>query len=49
MTELQTQLPSLACFSPQIKELHIQVASHLHVIDAKLEAQAQLKLEALQR
>lgn len=49
MTELQAKLPSQACLSPQTKKLHIEVVSHLHVTDAKLEAQAQLKLEALQK
>ncbi|KAF4070784.1 hypothetical protein AMELA_G00277550 [Ameiurus melas] len=49
MNELQAILPSQACFSPQTKKLHIQVVSYLHVTDAKLEAQAQLKLDALQR
>ncbi|MCI4389446.1 hypothetical protein PGIGA_G00098050 [Pangasianodon gigas] len=49
VTELHARLPSQACFSPQTKKLHIQVVNHLHMTDAKLEAQAQLKLEALQR
>lgn len=49
LTEIQARLPSQACFSSQIKRLHIQVVSHLHVIEAKLEAQALLKLENLQR
>lgn len=49
MNELQAILPSQVCFSPQTEKLHIQVVSYLHVTDAKLEAQAQLKLEALQR
>lgn len=49
VTKLQACLPSQACFSPRIKNLHIQFVSHLYVTHAKLEAQAQLKLEALQR
>ncbi|XP_046692457.1 nesprin-2-like isoform X2 [Silurus meridionalis] len=49
MAELQTRLPPQACFSPQTEKLHIQVVSYLQVTDAKLKAQAQVKLEALQR
>lgn len=49
MTGLQARLPSQACFSPRTKKLHMQVVSYLHVTDAKMEAQAQLKLEALQK
>ncbi|KAK2864041.1 hypothetical protein Q7C36_003195 [Tachysurus vachellii] len=48
ITEFQARLPSQACFSPQTKTLHIQFLSHLYVTHAKVEAQAQLKLETIQ-
>ncbi|GAA6103692.1 nesprin-2 [Tachysurus ichikawai] len=48
ITEFQARLPSQACFSPQTKTLHIQFVSHLYVTHAKVEAQAQLKLETIQ-
>ncbi|KAK3542505.1 hypothetical protein QTP86_027710 [Hemibagrus guttatus] len=49
VTEIQARLPSQACFSPQTETLHIQFLSYLYVTHAKLHAQAQFKLEDLQR
>ncbi|XP_058234972.1 nesprin-1 isoform X2 [Hemibagrus wyckioides] len=49
VTEIQERLPSQACFSPQTETLHIQFLSYLYVTHAKLHAQAQFKLETLQR
>ncbi|TRY94947.1 hypothetical protein DNTS_013096, partial [Danionella cerebrum] len=43
-------VPQQTCFSiSQTKQLHIEALSRLLVQDAKLEAQAQIRLEALQR
>ncbi|XP_051511030.1 LOW QUALITY PROTEIN: nesprin-2-like [Myxocyprinus asiaticus] len=50
LAEVGTRIPQHTCLSvPQTEQLHIQVLSHLLVQDAKLEAQAQLRLEALHR
>ncbi|KAF4099427.1 hypothetical protein G5714_019553 [Onychostoma macrolepis] len=49
-SEVGASVPQQTCLSiPLTEQLHIKVLSHLLVQDAKLEAQAQLRLEALQR
>ncbi|XP_043093802.1 nesprin-2 isoform X3 [Puntigrus tetrazona] len=50
LSEVGASVPQQTCLSiPLTEQLHIEVLSHLLVQDAKLEAQAQLRLEALQR
>ncbi|XP_051500897.1 nesprin-2-like [Myxocyprinus asiaticus] len=50
LAEVGACIPQHTCLSiPQTEQLHIQVLSDLLVQDAKLEAQAQLRLEALHR
>ncbi|XP_067239734.1 nesprin-2-like isoform X8 [Chanodichthys erythropterus] len=50
LSEVGVCVPQQKCLSiPLTEQLHIEVLSHLLVQDAKLEAQAQLRLEALQR
>ncbi|XP_051954461.1 nesprin-2-like [Xyrauchen texanus] len=50
LAEVGTRIPRHTCLSiPQTEHIHIQVLSHLLVLDAKLEAQAQLRMEALHR
>ncbi|XP_049338084.1 nesprin-2 isoform X3 [Astyanax mexicanus] len=50
MDEIHSRLPAHPCFSTSLTEkLQIQVISHMLVEDAILEAQIQLKLNALQR
>lgn len=50
LSEVGASVPQQTCLSiPLTEQLHIKVLSHLLVQDAKLEAQAQLRLEALQR
>lgn len=50
LSEVGACIPQQTCLSiPLTEQLHIKVFSHLLVQDAKLEAQAQLRLKALQR
>ncbi|XDV42021.1 hypothetical protein PO909_010774 [Leuciscus waleckii] len=50
LSEIGACVPQQTCLSiPLTEQLHIEVFSHLLVQDAKLEAQAQLRLKALQR
>ncbi|XP_059369612.1 nesprin-2-like [Carassius carassius] len=50
LSDVGASVPQQTCLSiPLIEQLHIEVLSHLLVQDAKFEAQAQLRLEALQR
>ncbi|XP_052390559.1 nesprin-2 isoform X4 [Carassius gibelio] len=50
LSEVGASVPQQTCLSiPLTEQLHIKVLSHLLVQDAKLEAQAQLRLEVLQR
>lgn len=50
LSEVGVCIPQQKCLSiPLTEQLHIEVLSHLLVQDAKLEAQAQLRLEVLQR
>lgn len=50
LSEVGASVPQQTCLSiPLTEQLHIKVLSHLLVQGAKLEAQAQLRLEALQR
>ncbi|KAK7133211.1 hypothetical protein R3I94_015172 [Phoxinus phoxinus] len=50
LSEVGACVPQQTCLSiPLTEQLHIEVFSHLLVQDAKLEAQAQLRLKALQR
>ncbi|XP_016380976.1 nesprin-2-like [Sinocyclocheilus rhinocerous] len=50
LSEVGASVPQQTCLSiPLTEQLHIEVLSHLIVQDAKLESQAQLRLEALQR
>lgn len=50
LDEVGACVPKHSCLSiPLTEQLHIQVSSHLLVQDAKLKAQAHLRLQALQR
>ncbi|RXN16323.1 nesprin-2-like protein [Labeo rohita] len=50
LSDVGASVPQMTCLSiPLTEQLHIKVLSHLLVQDAKLEAQAQLRLETLQR
>ncbi|XP_052441872.1 nesprin-2-like isoform X3 [Carassius gibelio] len=50
LSDVGASVPQQTCLSiPLTEQLHIEVLSHLLVQDAKLEAQAQLRLESIQR
>ncbi|XP_050993997.1 nesprin-2 isoform X3 [Labeo rohita] len=50
LSDVGASVPQMTCLSiPLTEQLHIKVLSHLLVQDAKLEAQAQLRFETLQR